>query len=117
MVNLYLAYKQILEDKMTALGFTAIRESTAGLARGITFEKNGFEVSWGYDHREQTLTLTAKKDGQKAGYHYFNSSNIKTNFPNALVEIMSAQGFEIEAPAPPVMEKSGGFLSKLFGKK
>ncbi len=94
MVELYLAYKQMLEEKMAALGFTVARESTAGLARGITFEKDDFEVNWGYDHREATLILTAKKDGQKAGYNYFNTSNIKTNFPKALVEIMSAQGFE-----------------------
>ena len=116
MEQLYYEYKRILEEKLTALGFTTQPENTAGLGRSITFEKDNFQVSLVFDLRDQMLFLQARKDGKSAGNASFsNTGNSETNFYTKLNSILDKQGMKIEVPAPPA--KSGGFLSKLFGKK
>ena len=119
MEQLYYEYKQILEEKLPALDFKAHPESTAGLGRSITFEKDDFQIQWVFDLRDQILTLQAvqpKKEKRLAGRVLFSSSaKLKSDFLQELNGILANQGLKIEIPAPP--EKSGNFLSKLFGKK
>jgi hypothetical protein len=116
MENQYHEYKQILKEKLEALGFTTQPEDTAGLGRSLAFVKDGFQVHLVYDLRDKLVTLQASNDGKLAGRAYFyDAASIKKDFFVKLNEILAPQGLQVEIPA--AVAKSGGFLSKLFGKK
>ena len=123
----YHEYKQILQESLEPLGFAAQPENTAGLGRSIAFTKDALQMTLIYDLRDKLVILQGKKDGKLVtkGAYFYDAASIKKNFENKLNEILAAQGFPVEAPAPTPPapgsgakpEKSGGFLSKLFGKK
>ena len=111
----YYEYKKVLTETLTALGFAAQPEDTKGLGRSIDFVKDGFQLSLIFDLRDQMLFLQARKDGKSAGHATISSRDSTKDFEKKLNEILAPQGMQVEIPA--VVAKSGGLLSKLFGKK
>jgi hypothetical protein len=108
----YFELKKVLTEKLTALGFTVKSVSTQGLAPSIDFEKDGFLVELGFDLRERTLSLDTSKDDKSTGSAYFSSGKgAETAFFTKLNELLATEGLKVEVPT------TGGFLSKLFGKK
>jgi hypothetical protein len=109
----YFELKTVLTEKLTGLGFTVKSESTKGLGGSIDFEKDGFLVELVFDLRDRMLFLDTSKDSQPTGKASFSTGKgLETTFFTKLNEILATQGLEVEVPT-----KSGGFLSKLFGKK
>jgi hypothetical protein len=111
----YAEYKQILEEILTELGFSTQSENTTGLSRSVSFVKGSFQLQLVFDLRDQIVILQANKDGKSAGRTSLSNVDGIKDFETKVNKIISPQGFEIEVPAS--LEKSGGFLSKLFGKK
>ena len=108
----YFELKKILTEKLTALGFTVGSVSTQGLAPSIAFEKDGFQVKLGFDLRDRRLTLDTSKDGQSTGStHVSSGKGAETALFTKLNEFLATESLKVEAPT------TGGFLSKLFGKK
>lgn len=109
----YSALKTVLTEQLTRLGFGVKSESTRGLGGSIEFEKDDFLIKLVHDLRDQMLFLDTSKNGERTGKASFSTGKgLESNFFTKLNEILAAQGLEVEVPT-----KSGGFLSKLFGKK
>lgn len=124
MDQLYFEYKQILDDLLVTLGFTAQPENSAGPGRSITYKKDDFQVQWVFDLRDQMLTLQAQKDKKLAGRaHFYSSDKLQSDFLQKLDEILSAQGFDTSALSAAFAARQAsskpkkGFLAKLFGGK
>jgi hypothetical protein len=108
----YFELKKVLTEKLTALGFTVGAISTQGLAPSIAFEKDGFQVTLGFDLRDRRLTLDTRKDGQRTGStHVPSGKGAEAALFTKLNELLATEGLQVEVPV------KGGFLSKLFGKK
>jgi hypothetical protein len=111
----YFEYKKVLTEILTALGFTTQPEDTTGLGRSIAFVKEDLRLSLVFDLRDQMLFLQSKKDNKSAGHATIYSKDSMKDFEQKVNGILTPQGFEIEVPAK--YAKTGGFLSKLVGKK
>ena len=108
----YFELKTFLTEQLTKLGFAVKSERTKGLGGSIEFEKDDFLIKLVYDLRDQMLFLDTSKDGKPTGKASFSTGKgLETTFFPKLNEILATQGLEIEIPT-----KSGGILSKLFGK-
>ena len=105
--------KTVLTEQLANLGFTVKSESTKGLGGSIEFEKDDLLIKLVHDLRDRMLFLDTSKDGKPTGKASFSTGKgLETTFFTRLNEFLAKQGLEVEAPT-----KSGGFLSKLFGKK
>ena len=115
MEDQYFKYKQVLTEKLSALGFTTQPENNAGLGRSVAFVQDGFQLQLVFNLRDQMVILQAKKDGKSAGHATLSNIDSLKDFEIKVNGILVPQDFEIEVPTSPAT--TGGFLSKFFGQK